>query len=95
MKPLSGKRILMFVGEIYEDLELWYPKYRLEEEGAEVVLAGMELAEYQGKNGYPARADVVLDEETVQESCSRARITDDNNGLFDLGLAQLREEQCV
>ena len=27
--PLSGKRILIFVGDIYEDLELWYPKLRL------------------------------------------------------------------
>ena len=39
-QPLLKKRILMFVGEIYEDLELWYPKLRLIEAGAEVVLAG-------------------------------------------------------
>ncbi|MCE2809496.1 MAG: hypothetical protein LW850_03760 [Planctomycetaceae bacterium] len=33
-KKLSGKRVLTFVGDIYEDLELWYPKLRLIEEGA-------------------------------------------------------------
>ncbi|MFM8216165.1 MAG: hypothetical protein ACKN82_16200 [Pirellula sp.] len=39
-KKLSGKRVLTFVGDIYEDLELWYPKLRLIEEGAQVVVAG-------------------------------------------------------
>ena len=24
-QSLSGRRILVFVGDIYEDLELWYP----------------------------------------------------------------------
>jgi protease I len=38
--PLSGKRILIFVGDIYEDLELWYPKLRLIEAGAEVTVGG-------------------------------------------------------
>ena len=39
----------MFVGDIYEDLELWYPKLRLIEAGAEVVIAGPEAStQYQG-----------------------------------------------
>ena len=37
MSKLDGKRILIFVEDIYEDLELWYPKLRLEEAGAEVI----------------------------------------------------------
>ena len=32
-KPLAGKRILMFVGDSYEDLELWYPRLRMREAG--------------------------------------------------------------
>ena len=37
----SGKRVLpIFVGDDYEDLELWYPKLRLDEAGAQVVVAG-------------------------------------------------------
>ena len=28
-QPLAGLRFLMFVGDDYEDLELWYPKLRL------------------------------------------------------------------
>ena len=40
--PLENKRILFFVGDIYEDLELWYPKLRLIEACAEVCVAGPE-----------------------------------------------------
>lgn len=55
------KRILAFVDDIYEDLELWYPKIRLEEEGWAVVVAGPEAARtYRGKHGYPCRADTAI-----------------------------------
>jgi protease I len=65
---LEGKRILFFVGDIYEDLELWYPKLRLEEEGAEVVLAGPEAGvTYTGKNGYPCRSDAAIDDMDAAE----------------------------
>jgi len=55
---LAGNRILLFVDEGYEDLEFWYPKIRLEEEGAVVDVAGPARATYRGKYGYPAAADV-------------------------------------
>jgi protease I len=59
--PLSGRRILTFVGDIYEDLELWYPKLRLIEAGAEVVVAGEKARErYSGKNGYPCVAEAAI-----------------------------------
>jgi protease I len=60
-KPLAGQRILMFVDDIYEDLELWYPKLRLIEAGAEVTLAGPEAGQvYKGKNGYPCKSDAQI-----------------------------------
>ena len=37
--PLTGMRIVVFAGDVYEDLELWYPVLRMREAGAEVVLA--------------------------------------------------------
>lgn len=61
MGKLDGVRVLVFVDDLYEDLELWYPKLRLEEEGARTTLAGLEVREYVGKHGYPARADAKLD----------------------------------
>jgi protease I len=60
-RPLTGKRILTFVGDTYEDLELWYPKLRLIEAGAAVVVAGEKAeAKYTGKNGYPCVADAAI-----------------------------------
>lgn len=58
---LNGHRILFFVDDIYEDMELWYPLYRLQEAGAETVVAGIETREYRGKHGYPCVAEVPLD----------------------------------
>jgi len=62
MSPDRKRRALVLVEHGYEDLELWYPKIRLQEEGVEVVVAGPEKAVYPGKNGYPCRADRTLDE---------------------------------
>lgn len=62
-QPLAGKRILTFVGDVYEDLELWYPKLRLIEAGATVVVAGENgRQKYEGKNGYPCVSDVAVAE---------------------------------
>jgi protease I len=58
---LTGKRILIFVGDVYEDLELWYPRLRLIEAGAEVVLAGPEGHQtYLAKHGYPCQSDAAI-----------------------------------
>jgi len=60
---LQGQKILIFTGDIYEDLELWYPKLRLEEAGAKVTLAGPKANQaYTGKNGYPCVSDAAIDE---------------------------------
>jgi len=55
---LKGKKVLFFAGPLYEDLELWYPKIRLEEEGATTTVAGLGDKTYQGKRGYPVVVDV-------------------------------------
>jgi protease I len=55
---LNGKTIAVLVEHHYQDLEVWYPVYRLREEGARVVLVGTGTAtEYVGKYGYPAKPD--------------------------------------
>ena len=60
-KPLSGKRYLVFVSDDYEDLELWYPKLRLQEAGAQVVVAGPKAGvNTPGKHGYPCVADAAI-----------------------------------
>jgi protease I len=58
---LAGKRVLFFAGPLYEDLELWYPKIRLEEEGAVTIVAGLGDKTYAGKRGYPVTPDTTVD----------------------------------
>jgi protease I len=58
LRPLDGIRVLSFVEDIYEDLELWYPKLRLIEAGAVCVVAGPEAdRQYLGKHGYPCLSE--------------------------------------
>ena len=59
--PLTGKSILMFVDDVYEDLELWYPKLRLVEAGAKVTVAAPQAGKsYRGKHGYPCISDAAI-----------------------------------
>lgn len=60
---LTGKKVIALVDEEFEDLELWYPIYRVREEGAEVHLAGLEKGKkYIGKYGVPAEAEYSFEE---------------------------------
>ncbi len=67
MGSLNGKRILFLAEDMYEDLELWYPKIRLTEEGAATVVAAPEVKVYRGKNGYPIKADISVNDVRTKE----------------------------
>jgi protease I len=54
---LSGRRIAILAEDIYEDLELLYPLYRMREAGAEVIVVGPQARTYTSKHGYPVTAD--------------------------------------
>ncbi len=55
------KKILAIIDNVYEDLELWYPKIRLEEEGFDVVVAAPQAGvTYAGKHGYPCVSDAAI-----------------------------------
>ena len=56
------KKILTLVDESFEDLELWYPVYRLREEGCTVDLAAKQTGLYHGKYGVPCQVDMTFDE---------------------------------
>jgi len=63
MQPLRDKHFLIFVGDDYEDLELWYPRLRLLGAAAGVTVAGRERGRtYKGKHGYPCVSDGAIDE---------------------------------
>ncbi len=48
---LTGKRIAILLAEGVEDLEFYVPMMRLQEEGAEVIPAAIDLKPIRGKNG--------------------------------------------
>jgi protease I len=48
---LAGRRIGILVAEAVEDLEFYVPLMRLQEEGADVIPAAMDLRPIRGKNG--------------------------------------------
>jgi protease I len=58
VSTIKGKRVAVLVEQQYQELEVWYPVYRLREAGAEVVLVGPEAGKtYESKLGYPAKSD--------------------------------------
>ncbi|MBP7860815.1 type 1 glutamine amidotransferase [bacterium] len=54
---LSGKKVLIFAGPMYEDRELFYPYYRFLEAQAKVTVAGIGEKKYTGKYGVPIEVD--------------------------------------
>jgi len=58
---LQGKRIAIFVAEGVEDLEYYVPLMRLQEEGAAVLSAGLDLKPVRGKNGLIITPDTTID----------------------------------
>lgn len=62
MGLLTGKTILLPLGPDFEDREVVYPLYRLREEGATVVLAGIGEAQYKGKYGIPLAVEAQCDD---------------------------------
>jgi len=57
---LKNKKIAVLAGELYDERELWYPYYRLKEEGARVELVGVENGPdaVKSKHGLPAPVDL-------------------------------------
>lgn len=58
---LQGKKIAIFVAEGVEDLEYHVPTMRLQEEGAEVLTAGLDLKPVHGKNGLLITPDTKIE----------------------------------
>jgi len=56
---LKGKKVAVLAAPLYEDNELWYPYYRLKEEGAEVTLVGTGSSpdQLESKHGQPVKID--------------------------------------
>ncbi|HKW95625.1 MAG TPA: type 1 glutamine amidotransferase domain-containing protein [Methylomirabilota bacterium] len=59
---LKGKRVAILAENLYQEMELWVPYYRMKEEGAEVRVVGAGGSRsYASKHGYPVTVDVQAD----------------------------------
>jgi protease I len=65
---LSGKKVIIPVEQMFNDIEFWYPYYRLKEAGAHVTVVGSGSAEqYIGKAGTSIKVDANADQVNVSE----------------------------
>ena len=65
---LKGKRVAILAENLYQEMELWVPYYRLKEEGAEVQVVGTGGAKnYTSKYGYPVNVDIQAEQVTAVE----------------------------
>lgn len=58
---LQGMRVAILVEDLYQDQEVWYPYYRLQEAGVAVTLVGTKKKDYKSKFGYPLTAHTTAD----------------------------------
>ena len=59
--PLADKRVLVLAADLFEDMELLYPVFRLREEGVAVTVAGLDPSPVTGKKGHgPVAVDAVV-----------------------------------
>jgi protease I len=65
---LKGKRVAILAENLYQEMELWVPYYRLREEGADVQVVGTGGAtSYASKHGYPVNVDVLAEQVNAVE----------------------------
>ena len=64
---LKNKKIALFVDDIYNEFEFWYPYYRMKEAAADVVVIGPDSADYTSKYGIQAKADCGITKVKAQD----------------------------
>ena len=55
---LTGKKVMILVEDGYDELEYWYPRIRLLEEGVEITTVGKDQKIYCSKHGLEVRSDI-------------------------------------
>ena len=65
---LAGRKVLLLAADLFEDMELLYPLYRLREEDVVVTVAGLNDHPVMGKKGHgPVSVDTVVDGLAAQD----------------------------
>ena len=65
---LKGRTVAVLVEQQYQEMEVWYPYYRLKEAGATMVMVGPEAGKtYASKLGYPAKSEKAAKDVSASE----------------------------
>jgi protease I len=65
---LAGRKVLLLAADLFEDMELLYPLYRLREEDVVVTVTGLNDHPVMGKKGHgPVTVDTVVDGLAAQD----------------------------
>lgn len=59
---MSAKKVAIIAADEFEDLELFHPMYRLQEEGVETVVVGLSTEPIKGKKGYTIKPNLTIDQ---------------------------------
>jgi protease I len=65
---LKGKRVAILIDTLYQEMEVWYPFFRLQESLIEVFFVAAESGKtYNSKHGYPARSALSYEQAKTRE----------------------------
>src|SRR6202789_4261461 len=65
---LKGKRVAILIDTVYQEIEVWYPFYRLQEAHVEVSYVAAEAGKtYNSKCGYPAKSALSYDQAKTRD----------------------------
>ena len=64
---LTGKRIAILIEDMYNELEFWYPYFRMKEAGAKVTIVGTGAKEYHSKIGMSVPGGVAAESVNASE----------------------------
>ena len=67
MKSKSALKVIVLTADKFEDMEVFYPVFRLIEEGWQVDIAAPKKEEIHGENGYVLMPDKTIDEVDPEE----------------------------
>jgi protease I len=63
MEATKATKVVVLAADLFEDIELLYPVYRLREEGVEVTIAGVDGSPVSGKKGHgPVEVDTTVEQ---------------------------------